>query len=57
MMHLECVKIFLFVGKRIDVLVSAVKQGPDVGRQMEYMLATGNVVSRSSLSLPQVISW
>ncbi|XP_065839884.1 DNA-directed RNA polymerase I subunit RPA2-like isoform X2 [Oscarella lobularis] len=35
-------------------LASLMKRGPDVGQQIEYVLATGNVVSRNHLALPQV---
>ena len=30
-------------------------QGPDVGQQMEYMLATGNLRSKTGLGFQQVI--
>ena len=41
-------------GKRADLLETSVKGGPNIGRQLEYMLATGNVISQSGLALPQV---
>ena len=30
------------------------QRGPDIGREMEYLLATGNLRSRSGLGLQQV---
>jgi DNA-directed RNA polymerase I subunit RPA2 len=41
-------------GKRTDLLETSVKGGPNVGQQLEYMLATGNVISQSGLALPQM---
>ena len=31
------------------------KKGPDIGREIEYLLATGNLRSRSGLGLQQVL--
>jgi DNA-directed RNA polymerase I subunit RPA2 len=42
-----------FTGSNANVVTKAMNSMPDVGKQMEYLLATGNLKSRSGLNLQQ----
>ena len=49
--HTLCMCMFWFTA---GTVLRAMKAGPNIGQQLEYLLATGNLISKSGLALQQV---